>query len=182
MASGRDKLVGRSRTIGAICAFVVFGMVAMSYAAVPLYRMFCHATGFGGTPQRADRAPGQVLERKVTVRFDANVGAGLPWDFVPVVTTTEVRIGEPTLAFFRATNRSKQPVKGMATFNITPDQVGAYFDKVQCFCFTEQLLQPGQSIDMPVSFFIDPAFASDPNTSGFDTITLSYTFYPVDER
>lgn len=165
--------------VAVICASVAIGMVGMAYAAVPLYRLFCQATGFAGTTQRVSTPSSEILDRKVLVRFDANVAPGLDWEFAPVATTTEVRIGENTLAFYRATNRSKQPLVGTATFNVTPEQAGAFFNKIECFCFTEQRLEPGETIEMPVSFFVDPAMEKDPDGALVRTITLSYTFHAV---
>ncbi len=161
---------------------VAIGMVAVAYASVPLYQLFCQATGFGGTTQRADAAPLQILDRKVTVAFDANVNAGLSWQFKPVQTSQTIRIGEQSLAFYKASNTSNETVTGTATFNVSPPQAGAYFSKIECFCFTEQTLQAGQSVDMPVSFFIDPDIVNDPDLKSIDTITLSYTFFAVDKE
>ena len=169
----------RHRRVALICAALVAGMVAMSYAAVPLYRLYCQVTGYGGTTQRAAKPSDVVLDRVVRVRFDANVGAGLAWEFEPVQRTLDVKIGDNVLAFYRATNRSDRPLTGMATFNVTPEQAGPYFAKVECFCFTEQRLEPGQSVEMPVSFFIDPAIVGDRDATRIDLITLSYTFFPA---
>lgn len=162
-------------------AGVVAGMVGLSFAAVPLYQMFCQVTGYGGTTQRADAAPDRILDRTVTVRFDANVDPNLPWTFVPEQRSMQVRIGESSLAFFKATNNSDKAVTGTAGFNVAPQAAGLYFAKVQCFCFTEQTLAPGQSIDMPVSFFVDPKFVDDESTVNIPEITLSYTFYRNDD-
>lgn len=170
----------RHRRVAMACAVFVVGMVGLAYASVPLYRLFCQVTGFAGTPQRVDHASGAVGDRVITVRFDANVGPGLSWDFVPERTTQDVRVGENTLAFYKVTNRSTKAVVGSATFNVTPDQAGAFFNKMECFCFTEQRLEPGESLDLPVSFFIDPAIVKDKDGSWIRNITLSYTFYPVD--
>ena len=147
--------------------------------SVPLYRLFCQVTGFDGTPRVATKPSDTVLDETVTVRFDANVAPGLPWRFEPVQTTTKVKIGENTLAFYRATNTSDRPVWGMATFNVFPEQVAPFFNKLQCFCFTEQLLQPGESVEMPVSFFVDPQMTADKDAFWVAHITLSYTFYPA---
>jgi cytochrome c oxidase assembly protein subunit 11 len=168
----------RNRRVAFTCVAVVVGMVGLSYASVPLYRLFCDVTGFGGTTQRAESVDGRVLERTMTVRLDANVGAGLPWEFKPVERRMSVRVGEQALAFYRATNRSDRPVTGSAAFNVTPPLAGAYFTKIECFCFTEQRLEAGQSVDMPVAFFIDPDIADDADLKTLGTITLSYTFYP----
>ncbi|MFN4283036.1 MAG: cytochrome c oxidase assembly protein [Alphaproteobacteria bacterium] len=171
----------RNRFTAFAAASVVAGMVGMSYAAVPLYELFCQVTGFGGTPMRADAAPHEILDRDVTVRLNADVGQGLAWKFQPLKRDVTLKVGEETLAFYRATNVSDKPIVGMATFNVTPDKAGQYFNKIACFCFTEQRLEPGQSIDMPVTFFVDPRIAQDRNLDDVHDITLSYTFFPVDK-
>jgi cytochrome c oxidase assembly protein subunit 11 len=173
-------LNARHKRVALVCAAFVVAMVGLAYAAVPLYRLFCQATGFAGTTQRAERPSSQIGDRIITVRFDANVGPGLNWDFVPVVPTLDVRVGENMLAFYRVTNRSRKAVVGTATFNVTPDQAGAFFNKIECFCFTEQRVEPGETVEMPVSFFVDPAIVRDKDGSWIRNITLSYTFYPVD--
>lgn len=170
---------GRHRAVAAWCAVVVAAMLGAAYASVPLYRLFCQVTGFDGTPRIASKPSDTVLDKTVTVRFDANVAPGLSWSFTPVQTTTRVKIGENALAFYRATNTSGQPVHGTATFNVFPEQAAPFFNKLQCFCFTEQLLQPGESLEMPVSFFIDPQITTDKDARAITHITLSYTFYPV---
>ena len=167
----------RARVIALACALLVAGMVGLSYAAVPLYRLFCQVTGFGGTTQVAEAAPGEAGERLLTIRFDANTAADLAWDFRPVERSIAVHVGEGALAYYRATNLSGEPTTGTATFNVTPVAAGQYFAKVECFCFTEQPLAPGQSADLPVSFFIDPAIDDDPDLAGVSTITLSYTYF-----
>jgi cytochrome c oxidase assembly protein subunit 11 len=169
----------RHRTVALWCAGVVVAMVVAAYAAVPLYRLFCQATGFDGTPRIASAPSTHVIDRTITVRFDANVAPGLAWRFEPAQTTTRVKLGENVLAFYRATNTSDRPVQGTATFNVLPEQTAVYFNKLECFCFKEQLLQPGESVEMPVSFFIDPQIASDKDARAVTDITLSYTFYPV---
>ena len=183
MADHDTHTFGRSATrhqrVALVCAAVVAAMLGLAYASVPLYRLFCQVTGFAGTTQRAERAPSQILDRVVTVRFDGNVGPGLDWDFAPRATTVKVRLGETAMMSYRATNRSDRPIVGTSTFNVSPDQAGAFFNKLECFCFTEQRLEPGQSIDMPVSFFVDPAMATDTDGAHIDLITLSYTFYAV---
>lgn len=161
---------------------VAVGMVGVAYAAVPLYRVFCQVTGFGGTTQRAEASPHTVLDRKITVAFDANVNSSLNWTFVPSQHSQTIRIGEQTLAFYKAVNNGGRPVTGTATFNVTPLAAGAYFSKIDCFCFTEQTLQPGEQVDMPVSYFVDPDIVNDPDMKLVNTITLSYTFYAVDEE
>jgi len=175
----RSGRMNPNSKVAVICAAVAVGMVGLAYASVPLYRLFCQVTGFAGTTQRVNTASQQVLDRSVTVRFDSNVAPGLDWEFTPVVTNMKLKIGENALAFYRATNHSTEPVVGTATFNVTPEQTGSFFNKVQCFCFTEQRLEPGESMEMPVSFFIDPAIVNDPDGALVGTITLSYTFHPV---
>ena len=160
-------------------ALIVAAMIGVAFASVPLFRIFCEATGFAGTPQRAERAPGAVAGQ-VGVRFDANVHPGLPWRFEPKQTTVRVKPGAQTQIFYRAQNLSAKSITGQAVFNVSPDQVGKYFKKIQCFCFTEQTLKPGQTVDMPVIFFVDPALTKDEDTKAIDEITLSYTFYPVE--
>jgi cytochrome c oxidase assembly protein subunit 11 len=158
---------------------LVGAMGALSYASVPLYQLFCRVTGYGGTPQIATAAPGveQVLDRVMNVRFNADVNPALPWQFEPVERQVKVRVGETRLVYYRAQNLGSEPVVGTATFNVTPDKMGVYFSKLQCFCFTEQALAPGESIDMPVSFFIDPAIVRERNMDDVRTVTLSYTFF-----
>jgi cytochrome c oxidase assembly protein subunit 11 len=169
----------RHRTVALLSAAVAIGMVGAAYAAVPLYRIFCQATGYAGTPRRAARAPDKALERTVVIRFDGNVAPGLPWRFAPERTTMKVKIGEPALAYYRATNTSDHRITASASYNIAPDYVASYFDKVQCFCFTEQTLEPGQTADMAVNFFIDPEIVNDKDARTVTEVTLSYTFYPV---
>jgi cytochrome c oxidase assembly protein subunit 11 len=159
--------------LGGILA-VMLTLVAFS---VPLYRLFCAATGYGGTPQRAASDEAALGERRVTVRFSTQTANDLPWRFEPVERSVTVRLGEERLVRFRATNLSDRPIVGHATFNVTPDKAGIYFTKIQCFCFTEERLGPGATEEMPVDFYVDPALASDPNTSEIDTITLSYSFF-----
>jgi len=159
---------------------LVFGMTGLAFASVPLYRAFCQLTGFAGTPQVAQggRAPGATA-RTISVRFDANT-SGLPWHFRPVDQRRTVPIGARNIALYTARNESGRPVTGQATFNVTPSQAGRYFTKIQCFCFTEQTLRPGQEVQMPVTFYVDPAILADPDARNISEITLSYTFYPVD--
>lgn len=173
------KLARRNGRIALICAAVFAGMVGAAYASVPLYRAFCQLTGFDGTVRRAETAPTQVLERTLTIRFDANV-RDLPWEFKPDQVKQEVRIGDTGLAFFRVTNTGKTPITGQATYNVVPEQAGLYFQKLECFCFTEQTVQPGATMEFPVVYFVDPKYASDPETKGGQEITLSYTFFPVE--
>ena len=171
----------RQTTVAIAAGSIAVVMLGMAYAAVPLYQMFCQVTGFGGTTQRADAPSEIVLDKTISVRFDSNVANGLAWSFKPVQRTVEVRIGENASVNYRATNTSDRPLTGTATFNVTPDASGVYFNKIECFCFTEQTLQPGESIDMPVSFYVDPEIATDKDTRRIKEITLSYTFYPVDK-
>src|SRR3954469_15646158 len=165
----------RNGTTVALLAAVVFGMVGLSFASVPLYRLFCQATGFGGTTQRAAAAPGQIADAVVTVRFDAMTAPELGWEFRPLESAVRVHPGEQREVLFRAVNHSAETVTGTATFNVTPTKTGIYFDKLQCFCFNEQQLKPGESRDMGVVFFVDPDLLTDPSTSDVRTITLSYT-------
>ena len=158
---------------------VVAGMAALAWAAVPLYDLFCRVTGFGGTPLVAESGADRVLDRTVAVRFDASTAAGMPWTFRPEQTVRSVRLGETALAFYEATNPTGRPVTGTATFNVTPPSVGGYFVKIDCFCFTEQTLAPGETARMPVTFFVDPAILDDPEARAVGTITLSYTFFEV---
>ncbi len=156
---------------------VVLVSTGLAFASVPLYRLFCQVTGFGGTTQVAESVPEAALDRKMTVRFNADVDPALPWVFQPVQREIEVRVGEQALAFYRATNTASTAVTGHASFNVTPHKAGGYFSKIECFCFTEQTLGPGESMDMPVSFFIDPEIASDRKLDGVNAITLSYMFF-----
>jgi cytochrome c oxidase assembly protein subunit 11 len=171
----------RNLRVAATSAVAAAGMVGLSYASVPLYQLFCQVTGFGGTTQRAEAAPDKTLDRVMTVRFDANTAASLGWNFRAEQLEVKVRVGEERMAYYRATNTSDRTVTGSSIFNVTPVSAGAYFNKIQCFCFTEQTLKPGESVDFPVVFFIDPAVADDRDLDNVDTITLSYTFYPVDK-
>ena len=160
-------------------ALLVGAMVALAFASVPLYRAFCQLTGFAGTPLRATEAPGAIAG-EIGVRFDANVNPGLPWRFEPVQTNVRVAPGARTQVLYRAQNLSARATTGQAVFNVSPDAAGKYFKKIECFCFTEQTLKPGQSVTMPVVFFVDPEIRKDPDTRDIDEITLSYTFYPVE--
>jgi cytochrome c oxidase assembly protein subunit 11 len=173
--SGRGKMITALLATLAIC-----GMLGLTAAAVPLYRLFCQVTGYGGTTQVAQASPAEPLAQTIKVRFNADVDPDLPWSFRPVQREVEVRIGEQHLAFYRARNRSDRAVVGQAVYNVTPFKAGAYFGKIACFCFDEQRLAPGQEVDMPVSFFVDPAILDDPNTRDLTTITLSYTFFRLE--
>lgn len=162
---------------------LVGGMVGLAFASVPLYRVFCQVTGYGGTPNtEAVSAPSEMSDTIVTVDFDANVNKGMPWVFKPVQRKVRVALGEETLAHYTATNLSDETVTGTATFSVTPYKAAQYFSKIDCFCFTEQTLLPGQEVDMPVSFYVDPAILDDPSAKDVRVITLSYTFYRSDNE
>ena len=176
----KDRLKRRRdlKVAGACAAFVAV-MVAASYAAVPLYNWFCRTTGFAGTPQIVAAGPANVLDRKIVVRFDANVSGGLPWRFEPEQTSVELKIGEVITVNYIVVNDSARETVGQASYNVSPATVGAYFSKINCFCFTEQRFAPGEKREMPVVFFVDPALAQDSEQDDLTTITLSYTMYPV---
>ncbi len=169
----------RNGVTGVVLFAIVGGMVGMAYAAVPLYKLFCQVTGYGGTPAvgMAPKAAAGDETRQITVRFDSNVNPALPWRFKPAQRQMTVRLGDTVLAYYVARNLSDAPAVGTATFNVTPHKAGPYFSKVDCFCFTEQRLEPGQEMDMAVSFYVDPEIYDDPNTRDVRTITLSYTFF-----
>ncbi|MGE0338327.1 MAG: cytochrome c oxidase assembly protein [Xanthobacteraceae bacterium] len=175
-----EGLARRHRNVALSLAVFVACMVGAAYAAVPFYDWFCRTTGFGGVTQVATEAPAKKLERKIRVRFDANV-AGVPWEFKPEVREIEVNIGESILVHYFATNVSRQETVGTATYNVSPPQAGLYFAKMQCFCFTEQRLAPGEKMPMPVVFFIRPEIVDDAEAREIRTITLSYTFFPVEK-
>jgi cytochrome c oxidase assembly protein subunit 11 len=179
-AASRRGGLRRDAAVAAICGFVVVLMVAASYAAVPFYNWFCRATGFNGTTQVATSAPSAApLGRRIAVRFDSNVAGGLPWKFEPEQTEIEVNIGQVVTVFFTVTNQSARTTTGQAAYNVAPLTVGAYFQKINCFCFTEQTMAAGEKREMPVVFYVDPAIVKDSDNDGLNTITLSYTFYPV---
>jgi cytochrome c oxidase assembly protein subunit 11 len=173
---------GRDLLVGFICGGIVAGMVGASYAAVPLYSWFCRTTGFGGTTQVAKHAPAHVIPgREITVRFDSNVAAGLPWTFEPERRTIDVRLGEVVTVYYAVTNETARVTTAQAGYNVSPPTVGIYFEKINCFCFTQQTLKPGEKRDMAVVFYVDPKLAKDSEQDDLKNITLSYTFYPVRE-
>lgn len=174
--TGQAKRVSNA-SIFAGCAVFVAGMVGAAYASVPLYRLFCQVTGYNGTTQRVEQYSSTVLNRTMQVSFDANISSGLNWDF-KAAKTVQPKIGETIQVEYTATNRSPVATTGTAVFNVTPMEAGAYFNKVQCFCFTEQTLQPGESVSMPVVFYVDPEIVKAEETKNIRTITLSYSFYP----
>jgi cytochrome c oxidase assembly protein subunit 11 len=168
-----------NRRVAAMCAGIVAGMVGLSFASVPLYRLFCQVTGYGGTTQVAEAPAGAVLDRQMTVQFDANVGPGLPMRFAAVQRNETMPIGEQSIAYYEVSNPTDKPIVGTAVFNVVPHKAGIYFNKIECFCFTEQKLMPGESARLPVAYFIDPAIADDEDLKTLKSITLSYTFYPA---
>lgn len=182
MSAPRANSGDRNRRTAMTTLAVVAGMVALSFASVPLYRAFCQVTGWGGTTMRADKAADRVIARKITIRFDATVGQGLPWTFKPEQVSQTLHIGETGLAFYAAKNLTDKPITGRATFNVQPAKAGQYFNKIECFCFTEQTLKPGEAVSMPVTYFIDPAIADDKGLDDVQTITLSYTFFPWEDE
>ena len=173
--------VRKYRTLGFLLVLIT-GMGVLSYASVPLYKLFCQVTGYGGTTQQVTSPSSQILERKIKIRFDANTKPTLDWNFQPVQTSMDISVGQNALAFYQAENIGKDPVVGTATFNVTPEKAGVYFNKIDCFCFVEQLLAPQEAVEMPVSFFIDPDIVNDPNLDDVTTITLSYTFFPSEDQ
>src|ERR1700716_684799 len=179
---GARRRLGRDAVVAAICGLVVALMVGASYAAVPFYNWFCRATGFNGTTQVATSAPASApLTRKIAVRFDSNVAPGLPWKFEPEQTEIEVRIGQVVTVYYTVTNQAARTTTGQAAYNVAPLTVGAYFQKINCFCFTEQTMAAGEKREMPVVFYVEHKLGADSQNEGLKTITLSYTFYPVRE-
>jgi cytochrome c oxidase assembly protein subunit 11 len=172
------RKTGRDLVIAFACGGFVATMVGVSYAAVPLYSWFCRTTGFGGTTQVSHAAPGPVSGRTVTVRFDSNVAPGLPWQFEPERRTVDVKLGEVVTIYYSVTNESARVTTGQAGYNVTPPTVGIYFEKINCFCFTQQTMKPGEKRDMAVVFYVDPKLAKDSEQDKLNNITLSYTFYP----
>jgi cytochrome c oxidase assembly protein subunit 11 len=183
MADARDKKQKANWIVAACCLAFFGGMIGVTFASAQLYTLFCKATGYGGTTQRVEQASDKILERKITVRFDANVAPGLPWDFKPLQRSVEMKIGETVKITYQAENLFSAPVRGKAIFNVQPELAGSYFNKLECFCFTDTELKPGQKLEMPVVFFIDPDIVNEPDLKKLDTITLSYTFFPsFDEK
>ena len=172
-------LPSKNLRVALIAASVFVGMIGLSYAAVPFYKAFCKATGFGGTTQRAEKAPDKATDQFIMVRFDANTSSGLPWEFHPRQNVMKVKIGEQNMAYYDARNIGSNTNTGTAVFNVSPASAGAFFDKIQCFCFTKQTLKAGQAEELPVSFFVDPALLDDADARNIKEITLSYTFYPA---
>ena len=170
---------GKRKTVLQTVGLVVF-MGSMAWASVPLYDWFCRVTGYGGATGVAEATTGEILDRTIKVRFDASLERGMPWEFRPMETEMTVRIGEQGLAFYEAHNPTDRPVAGQASYNVAPFGAGAHFEKIECFCFTEQVLQPGETVQMPVSFFVNPEFVNDPDARNSQHITLSYTFYEID--
>ena len=160
---------------------IVVGMAGLAYASVPLYDLFCKVTGYGGTPQIAEMLPSVVGSREMTVRFNADVNRDLPWEFRPVNGKVMVRVGEPTLVYYRVKNLSDKTIIGTATYNVTPLRAGSYFSKIDCFCFAEQELKPGETVELPVSFFVETSIESDPSMEDINTVTLSYTFFELEK-
>lgn len=169
-----------NRVVAGVCVAFFVGMVGMAYAAVPLYDMFCRVTGYGGTTQRVEQYSDTILDRKITIHFDANTSGGIPWDFKPIQREVSLRIGETTQVAYEARNMFDRATAGRATFNVAPSLAGAYFNKVECFCFTDTTLKPGEKLDMPVVFYVDPAIVDVPELKDIRTITLSYTFFPIE--
>ena len=181
-AVGPEDLAARNRRVALRGVLFVLFMIGLAYASVPLYRIFCQVTGFGGTPMRADAAPGRIAGLPpIKVRFDSNINAALPWRFKPETNRVEVQLGAKNTINYTAQSLVARPTSGTASFNVSPASAGQYFSKIQCFCFTEQTLQPGQKVDMPVIFFVDPKIKEDPATRDIQEITLSYTFYPMEK-
>ncbi len=176
MLSRRDMMLAGG------CGVFVAAMLGLAYASVPFYNWFCRTTGYGGTTQVATAAPKEVLARKITVRFDSNVSGGLPWKFEPEQNSIDVRLGQVVTVLFSVTNESARETAGQASYNVSPPTVGSYFDKINCFCFTEQRFKPGERRDMAVVFYVDPALANDAEQDDLNTITLSYTMYPAREK
>ncbi len=173
------SIVWRHRLVSAGLVLAYAAMLGAAYAAVPLYKLICQATGLNGTTQRVGANGTKILDRTVTIHFDANIGAGMPWQFKPVQNAMTIRIGETSMAYFSALNPTGRTVTGSARYNVTPEIAGRFFDKIQCFCFNEQTLKAGERVEMPVTFFVDPEIVNEPGAQDIHDITLSYTFYEV---
>ncbi|KXF78372.1 cytochrome C oxidase assembly protein [Paramesorhizobium deserti] len=182
VSNGTGQKQRSNRVVATACVAFFAAMVGAAYASVPLYRLFCQVTGYGGTTQRVEQMSDVILDKTINVRFDANTSGALPWDFKPKQRQVTIRIGETKQISYEGRNVASMPTSGRATFNVTPERAGAYFNKVQCFCFTDTTLQPGEDMDMPVVFFVDPEIVNDPDLKDLKTITLSYTFFPIDKR
>lgn len=180
MSPSPDNLNARNRRAGMMVLVAVVAMVGLSFAAVPLYDLFCRVTGFGGTTMTADKAPDHIIDRDITVRFNTDTDGNLPWEFRAGEKYVKTKVAQQTLVTYTARNWSNQTSGGTAVFNVTPPKAGKYFRKIECFCFQEQIIEPQKTVHMPVLFFIDPAFATDEDMEDISTITLSYTFYPLD--
>jgi cytochrome c oxidase assembly protein subunit 11 len=176
--SATSKRLSKNAKLAFACVAILVGMTGMAFAAVPLYRVFCQATGYDGTTQRAKVAPEKALDQTVSVRFDANV-RDIPWTFTPSQVSQTVKIGAQNVAFYKVTNNSDRPVTGQASYNVVPEQAGIYFEKLQCFCFSAQTIAPHQTVEFPVVYFVDPKFVNDSETKRVKEITLSYTFFEV---
>jgi cytochrome c oxidase assembly protein subunit 11 len=181
MSGPTSSRIGKNGRLALVCVVVLIGMTGMAFAAVPLYRVFCQATGYDGTVKRASVAPTQVLDKTVVVRFDANV-RDMPWTFTPSQISQTVRIGAQNVAFYKVTNHGDKAITGQASYNVVPEQAGAHFQKLQCFCFSEQTIGPGETVEFPVVYFVDPTYATDPETARNAEITLSYTFFRVKDQ
>lgn len=179
--SKHTKAAANTR-IAVLCAAFFTGMLGMAYASVPLYKLFCQVTGYGGTTQRVEQMSDRILNKTMTVRFDANTSGGLPWEFKPLQSEISLKIGETVEIAYEARNFFGSPSRGRATFNVTPPAAGAYFNKIECFCFTDTELRPGETMKMPVVFYVDPAIVDAMETRNIRTITLSYTFFPSEEE
>ena len=179
--SSVSQRLGPNGRVVLVCVGVLAGMAGLSYASVPLYNMFCRVTGYGGTTQEVEQYSDVILDREMTVRFDGSVARNMPWDFTPEQRSMRLKVGESGLAFYTAHNPTSRPIVGRATYNVTPQKAGIYFAKIACFCFTEQVLLPGETVRMPVTFFLDPALADDPHMREVSTVTLSYTFFEASD-
>ncbi|HKS84415.1 MAG TPA: cytochrome c oxidase assembly protein [Pseudolabrys sp.] len=178
----RSKPMRRDVVVAACCGALVAGMVGAAYASVPFYNWFCRTTGYGGTTQVSEKAPDHVLGRKLTIRFDSNVAPGLPWKFMPEQNSIQLRIGEVATVRYKVINEAAREITAQAGYNVSPPQIGSYFDKINCFCFTEQRLKPGETREMTVVFYVDPSIVKDHEQDDLTTITLSYTFYRLRDQ